>query len=247
MKAPTLSIFLFAALLVFSSQWSSAQSSLSLVDPSQPNYLVVYTCGDPEAGFSAKLTNTGQDTVYATLIKEDISIAPNHQSYFVWNGLAYTPTTNQPPASQAVALAPGDTTDVMENFSARMALNGVGGTDVVKYCFHDAADITDSICINITYMCPNGFEELDLGSIISNLFPNPASDLVSLNYQLSSLSGSATAEVFDLQGRLLLNTTLNSLEATKEIDISNLGQGFYTMLIKVDGKPVDYQTFSVIR
>jgi hypothetical protein len=64
-------------------------------------------------------------------------------------------------------------------------------------------------------------------SIVSNLYPNPTNGL--LNIQLASDVSEATVELFDLNGKMVYKTSLNSVETT--LDLRENKSGIY--LIKV--------------
>ena len=60
------------------------------------------------------------------------------------------------------------------------------------------------------------------------IYPNPALDRVSVKFP-PHFTGISTTRIFDINGRLMLNTSINHDE---DIDISTLGSGFYMITIE---------------
>lgn len=65
----------------------------------------------------------------------------------------------------------------------------------------------------------------------ANVYPNPASDKLFVNIEAQN----ASAELVDISGRVLMNTTLNS--GKNELNTNNLGKGVYILKLSTpDGK-----------
>lgn len=65
---------------------------------------------------------------------------------------------------------------------------------------------------------------------VFTMFPNPAKDVVTLQYDLALAN--ATVEVFDLTGRLIQNVALNSVSGSNELNVSAYPAGVYLVLVK---------------
>ena len=73
---------------------------------------------------------------------------------------------------------------------------------------------------------PDAVTELD--KVESNLFPNPATDKVTIT---SSLQGAATVRVYDAIGRVVLMNNVHLSQAAYTQNISSLNRGIYTIQI----------------
>jgi hypothetical protein len=71
-----------------------------------------------------------------------------------------------------------------------------------------------------------GIEQLENQSPKINIYPNPAIN----NLTINGLSTNATAEIYDLSGKLLFNKQLN----TNQIDINSLAKGLYFIKLSTE-------------
>ncbi|TAF08787.1 MAG: T9SS C-terminal target domain-containing protein [Flavobacteriia bacterium] len=65
---------------------------------------------------------------------------------------------------------------------------------------------------------------------VFTMFPNPAKDVVTLQYDLAI--NNATVTIFDVTGRLIQNVALNSFSGTNELNVSAYPAGVYLILVK---------------
>lgn len=72
------------------------------------------------------------------------------------------------------------------------------------------------------------------------LYPNPASDLVNLSYELpqSLQQGQLSYELYDIKGRLLSSSTLDARGNQYQLDVSGYTPGVYVGVLRHDGKAV---------
>lgn len=94
----------------------------------------------------------------------------------------------------------------------------------------------------------NGFVGIDeLNDIINNvsIFPSPASDEITIDVELKK-NVSLAYQIFDMNGRLLLSSSMNTLK--EKVDISNLARGRYVLRLNDTDKKILYSTnFTVAR
>lgn len=109
--------------------------------------------------------------------------------------------------------------------------NGFTGIDSVEYqiCDNSPASLCSTAWAKI-YVSPTvGINELDEAIVVS-LFPNPATDVLTLN---SSVAPEAIS-ITDLSGQVVLNTN-NALSSYNHLDVSALAPGMYLVNLKVNG------------
>ncbi len=98
----------------------------------------------------------------------------------------------------------------------------------------------------------NGKSEADahlpsgVPSVYFNVYPNPASGQVKLNYDLSDYS-IILFDIYDLTGRLVLQYSLNSGSNYTTADLSYLENGMYNYSVKADDKIIKQGKITVIQ
>lgn len=65
---------------------------------------------------------------------------------------------------------------------------------------------------------------------VFTMYPNPAKDLVTLDYNLTVTN--ATVSIYDVTGRLIHDVALNSFSGTNELHVSAYPAGVYLVLVK---------------
>ncbi|MEI6765064.1 MAG: T9SS type A sorting domain-containing protein [Bacteroidota bacterium] len=110
--------------------------------------------------------------------------------------------------------------------------SSVNGTGHVRITGDMFGDINTEI---------NSVAENDAKSAITcNVFPNPAEEFITCNFNLKHLEYSI--KVFDLSGKQLIETNAESHTQNKNIDISRLCPGFYCLTIS-DGTNTTMRCF----
>ncbi len=89
--------------------------------------------------------------------------------------------------------------------------------------------------LNSTYP-PASIDGVSLNNESFNILQNPASDYVSVSYDLDGFNNKL--EVSDIQGRLIFSEVLNNESGTKQIDVSSLKNGLYFIRINNSVKKV---------
>jgi len=113
------------------------------------------------------------------------------------------------------------TTDIgaVKFYVSAIAANGTGSTG--------GDQVVNTSSNNFSVLGLKKEEKLDFA-----MYPNPSSD--NLNIQLPSGILKATIELFDLSGRLLLNSTVTT--QNKSVNVADLSTGVYLVKIQSEGK-----------
>jgi len=85
----------------------------------------------------------------------------------------------------------------------------------------------DSVYVNI----PNGF--------IVSIAPNPANDVVSVEYFLSETVENANLQIYNTSGFPVIEVPLNINETEKDISLSGIVNGTYSVILSTNGAPAD--------
>lgn len=66
---------------------------------------------------------------------------------------------------------------------------------------------------------------------VFNIFPNPASDKLLVEYSLPENEGLCTIELYSIEGKLLLTVPVRQQIGIEEIDVSGFSSGLYLLSI----------------
>ena len=166
--------------------------------------------------------------------RERLDMQPNASSQFCW-GLCFSPATTVSPEPKLIQSEEFSTN---EDFSGHYLPNGDLGNSYVKYNFYNETNQFNIISAVVRFLAtPTGIaEEAMNGGRISEIYPNPASNVINLDYELTSKVNEASLKVFNLLGAEVKTANLerNSNKATLDVSDLNNGIYFYTVFINGD-------------
>ena len=122
----------------------------------------------------------------------------------------------------------------------------VGMATLSVETYNDSGDPEGSICDTSEDLSFEFLEETDPACVTSvaefigengwNLFPNPANDQVSVQFNCKQ-SGNLKIYLVDLQGRKIQtqNTPVSTGKVNIEMDISSIASGYYRIILSMDG------------
>jgi len=85
--------------------------------------------------------------------------------------------------------------------------------------------------------CPSlSLAENDDAELVFSVFPNPASDRLTVRTDLAGASGAAGIEIYNTMGKLVAEEPIPRGEKETSIDISSLQAGLYFLRIRADGR-----------
>lgn len=115
-----------------------------------------------------------------------------------------------------------------------LVITDVNGTEIVNIA---GDSYTERAASNYFHAeVPAGTEELENAAL--KLYPNPANNVVTI----AGLVGTANIQIFDIQGRVVMNQTVLS----STMDVSGLVPGVYTVAIEVNGS-ISNQKLSIVK
>jgi hypothetical protein len=85
------------------------------------------------------------------------------------------------------------------------------------------------------------------GSPLMSLFPNPASDVLTIGFKTTALVKNAQLKVTDILGRQVKNIPFETLPTEYEIDVGNFPNGTYFCTFMSEGRVLETKKFSVIK
>jgi hypothetical protein len=107
---------------------------------------------------------------------------------------------------------------------------------VTAYVPSDPSDSTSAI---ITWKC-DVLASVDDDVVVSafNVYPNPATDNLTINYTVDGSVNNARMDVYDVLGQQVASHALNSNKGQINLSVDNLNAGVYFYSIKVDEKAI---------
>jgi len=178
-------------------------------------------------------TNNGINTKIAREIIQDLS---ENSFTFCWGSLCYGPTVDTS-ANYLFIQANGQTSDE-EMLTADYTPQGNIGMAVVKYtAFNkDFPDTKGSVVIKY-WTSPEGIQEDAMkGGSISDAYPNPASNFITLDYQLTSKVSTASIKIFNVLGSTVKKADLVNNNGKLKMNVSDLDNGIYFYSVFINGE-----------
>lgn len=227
-------LFTFIALFTIS-LYTNAQELTLTWDGEElgESVLVVGDPDDSEIVFHAVLTNNTDNGMNIMVVRKQLELLDGTMSQFCW-GLCFPPSTDT--CNKPILVQAGESSE-LEAFSGHYIPSGVAGTSSVEYTFYnlDAPDTRISVVANYKGSPAGIAEEAMTGGTISEIYPNPSSNYVSLDYQLTSKVKEATVSVYNLLGAEVKSARLENNGSKLRMDISDLNNGIYFYSVLVNG------------
>ncbi len=169
------------------------------------------------------------------VLRNEISMLDGTSSSFRWSSEYYNDTVNE---SLDYVYIPSGGSSTDSAFVARYNLNGGVGASIIEYTFFNQ-DIPDS-SINVFVVFDSS--PLDINDLIfkdvtiSDIYPNPATKNISIDYRIPSSIKNSKLILFDLYGNIVLEKCLEINSSKLETDITGLQSGIYFYTILLDNR-----------
>ena len=193
--------------------------------------------GDPTASeieFHAIVHNNSGNGMNIKVRRSEIEIVSGTINQFYWKVL-YAPSIDE--SSNYLFVPDGGSTETTD-FYGRYIPSSKNGTSTVEYTFYNKDNEDQNVKIQVKYWAsPEGIaEDAMKGGSISDIYPNPASRWVNLDYNLPNDVHSAKISIVNLLGAVVKEAVVERNEHKLTMDISDLQAGiyFYTVLINND-------------
>lgn len=183
--------------------------------------------------------NNSQSSMDIDLIREEIQIIPGSGDYYCWGSECklekMAGTEPVWAANDPVTTAQGDTAGGAAPLAIYVSPNGNVGTAILKYTFRDINSGSEASVYTkwiITYI--TSIEENELANQFS-IFPNPAVDNVTINFDQALNFNRQSVEIYNILGEKVNELNIGQGEQIVELNTSNLNSGIYFVNIMVDG------------
>ena len=167
---------------------------------------------------SLTVKNISGDTLNVLCEKVIIDTTAGTENYFCWGSNCYGATTYI--SSSSNNLLPGEGDDI--DFGGYYNAYCDPASAVIEYCFYPESDVTDKTCITITYNESSTSVSQLKSVIVSDFYPNPASEMVYFTFN----GNAATLKLIDILGNNVKEISL-SQEGIQKLDLSDMNKGIY--------------------
>lgn len=122
------------------------------------------------------------------------------------------------------------------------------GTYLVSYHFYNINDSLDTAMVYVVYNTLNQVSiKESLGSIaILNAFPNPATDRITIVYEMPGIGENYSLIVANVFGKCMYQKSLHQASEIITIDTKNWGIGMYLFAITEDNRCLISKKFTII-
>lgn len=214
---------------------ASAQYTLSWEgEPLGDTVIIAGEPSDAELTFHAILTNNGDDTDTIKIKRRLVYLQEGVSHYFCWS-LCFQPSLDSIfVTGTTIILEPGASIADYE-FSGHYEPNGLIGVSYVEYTFFNQSNEDENLVVLAMYTTsPEGIlDQMMKSGYISELYPNPSSFVVNIDYRLTPQVTQASLRVTNLLGATIRNEEIQKSSNTIQLDISDLTKGvyFYSVII----------------
>jgi hypothetical protein len=162
---------------------------------------------------------------------------------FCW-GLCFPPSTYTSPFAQTIQ--PGDTCDQFYGDYNPMT---IPGASKIMYVFFDINNTNDSVAVTVRYNAsPAGIHDGLLNLVkFSGAYPNPAINLVNVDYTIPETVTSASIVITNMLGLKVKEVKLGDRSGKARIAVSDLINGIYFYSLVADDQLLLTRKFVVRR
>ena len=180
------------------------------------NFVSANACLETHSYLTVK--NISNDTLNILCQKIIIDTTLGTSNYFCWGSNCYGASTYISSSSNTLNPGEGDNSDFGGYYNAYCD----PASAVIEYCFYPESDLLDRTCINITYNGSSTSISQINSVVVSDFYPNPASDMVYFTFN----GNAATLKLIDILGNDVKEILLNQMGVQK-LDLSDMNKGIY--------------------
>ncbi len=188
--------------------------------------------------FHAIIYNNTNNGMNIKVARNNIYIVENTENSFCWPTTCWSPLVDT--SSDYGFIPAGGHSDSSE-FSGHYRYNdGSGnhmyGTSIVKYSFFnmDNPEIINTIIVKYSLGYVGIKENKFHGAKVSDIFPNPVSNVAMFNYNLGNNIKSGEVKIINLLGKVVKSIPLITQQGLLKIDVSDLHEGIYFYTISLN-------------
>ncbi len=231
-------IILFLSFFVFTFCYVNAQSfSFTIGGEVLEDTVTVFpdTLGASVIEFTAVVNNLTNVAVETKIARNEIHMVDSAYSDFCWAGTCYPPQIDTSFQIQTIA-AGGSSAEL--DFLAHYTPKGAIGISIIEYTVYNIDNPDENLKLVVRYdTSPNDINENIIRNIwVSDLYPNPASNYVIIDYDMPAEVKKASVKIVNLLGSVVKEQKIDVRNNNMKLDIFDLNGGVYFYSIKVNGE-----------
>lgn len=188
-----------------------------------------------EIVFAAVLNNSTVNGTNIKVLRNEVFMLEGTSSYFKWGPSYFNDTTNLSPVYQFVPAGGSSTPGV---FSGNYRIQGAVGVSIIEYTFFNIDNPDENVKIVVKFdSSPASIDENILRNItISEIYPNPASNNVTIDYDIPTKVDYANVKIFNLQGVVVKEKQLDIRNNQMRMNIMDINRGIYFYTLFINGE-----------
>jgi hypothetical protein len=198
---------------------------------------IVYTSTDAHVSFAISMSvkNVSANDMDVRLKKVELDTVGGSSAYFCWDN-CYDSTIFV--SNGTVKIKAGQTNK--HNFVGEFDSWGNVGKSYVMFVFYNDKSPNDSIAFVAKFNVGSavGISKIDKKLVTAKVFPNPATNSITLNYALSANANNVYFELRNILGSVVRRVELTDISGQMKIDISDLKSGIYFYTVRVENRTV---------
>jgi hypothetical protein len=216
--------------------------SLSLSNQNGPivSNSIIIQAGTPDSvtlNTYIDITNTGNAPLNVLCRKTELNMIDSTRTFICWANFCYAPHIFITPTAQTIGS--GETYTGFKGIYAHETYNFFSvGESVVRWTFYNQDNINDSVCVTVRYPTyPVNIGELDRNlSVLSVIYPNPASGIANAGYTVPRGSRGSIL-IRDVVGNVVQTHLVPAGTGKVQLNVSELSEGVYFCSLVIDGRP----------
>lgn len=189
-----------------------------------------------EIVFDPVVNNNTNNGANIKVLRNELLMLEGTSSYFKWGvSSPYNDTTNLSPHYRFV---PAGGSSPPGQFAGYYQIKGAVGVSLIEYTFFNKDNTDENVKIVVKFdTSPAAIDENILKNIwISEIYPNPATNSVNIDYDIPIEVNVASVKIVNLLGAVVKEHKIDVRNNNMKIDISDLNGGIYFYSVFVVGE-----------
>ncbi len=186
--------------------------------------------------FEPVVNNNTTNGANVLVLRNEIFMLDGTRSYYKWGvSSPYNDTTNLSPHYRFV---PAGGSSPQGQFTSYYQIEGAVGVSLIEYTFFNKDNTDENVKIVVKFdTSPAAIDEYILNNIyVSDLYPNPASGDVNLNYDMPNEVDNASVKIVNFPGAIVKEQKIDTRNNNMSMNILDLNGGIYFYSLTINGE-----------
>ncbi len=186
--------------------------------------------------FEPVVNNNTSNGANVLVLRNEIDMLEGTSSYYKWAlSSPYNDTTNLSPHYWFV---PASGSSPQGQFTSYYKIVGAVGVSLIEYTFFNKDNTDEDVKIVVKFdTSPAAIDEYILKNLyVSDLYPNPASSSVNLNYDMPIEVNDARVKIVNVLGSVMKEQKIDSRNNNMSMNILDLNRGIYFYSLFINGE-----------